>query len=53
MTRLDNGTNFVGSSKELKQAIKNIDQNTVNKHFVAKGIKWKFNPPVSPWMGGV
>ena len=51
--RSDNGTNFVGASKELKQAIKNIDQNTVNKHLVAKGIKWKFHPLVSPWMGGI
>ena len=47
--RSDNGTNFVGASKELKQAIKNIDQNTVNKHLVAK-IQWKFNPPVIPWL---
>ena len=29
--RSDKGTNFVGASKELKQAIKNIDQNAVNK----------------------
>ena len=36
--RSDNGTNFVGASKELKQAIKNTDQNTVDKHLVAKGI---------------
>ena len=39
--------------QELKQAIKNTDQNTVNKHLIAKGIKWKFNAPVSPWMGGI
>ena len=51
--RSDNETNFVGARKELKQAIKSIDQNTVNKHLVAKGIKWKFNPPVSPWIGGI
>ena len=51
--RSDNGINFVGSSKELKQAIKNIDKSTVNKHLVAKGIKGKFSPPVSPSMGGI
>ena len=39
--------------QELKKAIKNTDQNTVNKHLIAKGIKWKFNAPVSPWMGGI
>ena len=49
----DNGTSFVGASKELKQAIKNIDQNSVNKHFAGNDIKWKFNLPVTPWMGGI
>ena len=48
-----NGTNFVGASKELKQAIKNINQNTVNKRLVAIGVKREFNPPVNPWMGGI
>ena len=51
--RSDNGTNLVVVSKELKQAIKNIDQNSVNKHLAGKGIKWKFNPPVNLWMGGI
>ena len=36
--RSDNGTTFVSASKELKQAIKNIDQNSVNKHLAAKSI---------------
>ena len=51
--RSDNGTNFVGASKELKQVIKNIDQNTIDKHLIAEGIKWKFKPSVSTWMGGI
>ncbi|XP_026731188.1 uncharacterized protein LOC113496223 [Trichoplusia ni] len=36
----DNGTNFVGTNKELEAAA------------LEKGIKWKFIPPGSPNMGG-
>ena len=53
MMRSDNGIYFVGASKELKQATKNIDQSTVNKNLTGKGIKWKFNPPVSTWVGSI
>ena len=46
--RLENETNFVGAPKELKQAIKSIDQNSANKHLVAKNINLKFTAPISP-----
>ena len=46
--RLENETNFVGASKELKQAIKSIDQNSATKHLVAKNINLKFTAPISP-----
>ena len=29
------------------------DQASTNKQVVAKNIDWKFNPPVSPWIGGI
>ena len=51
--RSDNRTIFIGASTELKQSIKALDQASISKHFVAKNIDWKFNPPVSPWMGGI
>jgi len=51
--RSDNGTNFVGAENELKLAVKNIDQNAVVKHLNKFDITWMFNPPISPWMGGV
>ena len=51
--RSDNGTNVVGASKELRQPIANINQSSVNRHLAVKGTKWKFNPPVSPWMGSI
>ena len=50
----DNGTNFIGANNELKDALKSLDQtkisNTLSSNYA---IEWKFNPPVSPWMGGI
>ena len=51
--RSDNGKNFIGASNELKQCIKNLNQTTINNYLTTKNIEWKFNPPVSPWMGGI
>ena len=51
--RSDNGSNFIGAEKELKHALTCIDQNKVAQTLSKQHIKWKFNPPVSPWMGGV
>ena len=51
--RSNTGINFFVTSKELNQAMKNIHQSSVNKYLAAKCIKWKFNPPVSPWMSGI
>ncbi|UYV77152.1 hypothetical protein LAZ67_14003454 [Cordylochernes scorpioides] len=47
----DNGTNFVGASKELKLAANEI----VFEMMAASGkfgpVKWKFNPPAAPHFG--
>ena len=51
--RSDNGSNFIGAEKELKHALTCIDQNKVAQTLSKQHIQWKFNPPVSPWMGGV
>ena len=37
--KVNNGTNFVGASKELKPAIKIIDRNSLSKHIAAKSVK--------------
>ena len=49
----ENGTNFVGSARELKEYINswNKDQNTSG--LAQKNIVWKFNPPGAPHFGGV
>lgn len=49
----DNGTNFVGANKELKVALREIDQSRVSDVLNAKGIQWHFSPPRSPHFGGV
>ena len=51
--RSDNGTNFVGANNELNLCIKQLDQIRLHKFSNHKNIEWIFNPPASPWMGGV
>ncbi|XP_058457587.1 uncharacterized protein LOC131434654 [Malaya genurostris] len=48
----DQGTNFIGASRELKEALRKIDQNQLIKEFTTPNTKWSFNPPASPHMGG-
>lgn len=43
----DNGTNFHGADRELRQALENMQS-----HCAPAGIEWKFIPPASPHMGG-
>lgn len=48
----DNGTNLRGASKELLNAINNIDEDIIAEKLVNSTTSWKFNPPHSPHMGG-
>ncbi|XP_062707951.1 uncharacterized protein LOC134288151 [Aedes albopictus] len=48
----DRGTNFVGASKELKEALAQIDSHKLAAEFTTSSTSWKFNPPASPHMGG-
>ncbi|XP_062565178.1 uncharacterized protein LOC134227602 [Armigeres subalbatus] len=48
----DCGTNFIGASRELKDAMLKIDQNKLTESFVSAQTKWSFNPPASPHFGG-
>ncbi len=51
--RSDNGTNSVGSEKELRLAIKDWNQEQIHNFLVQKEIKWIFNPPTASHYGGV
>ena len=49
----DNGTNFVGSARELKEYINSWNQDQITSELAQKHIVWKFNPPGAPHFGGV
>uniref|UniRef100_A0A2A4IU87 Integrase catalytic domain-containing protein n=1 Tax=Heliothis virescens TaxID=7102 RepID=A0A2A4IU87_HELVI len=47
----DNGTNFVGASKELRDSVATLQPDIIGE--AAKlGLQWKFIPPGAPHMGG-
>ncbi|XP_046869028.1 uncharacterized protein LOC124461555 [Drosophila willistoni] len=47
----DNGTNFRGVSRVLKEHIERISTLAVEQQYPT--LEFKFNPPISPHMGGV
>ncbi|UYV84574.1 hypothetical protein LAZ67_X002666 [Cordylochernes scorpioides] len=48
----DNGTNFMGASKELKLVASEIDFEVMASSGRFGPVKWKFNPPAAPHFGG-
>src|SRR5262249_38738044 len=48
----DCGTNFVGTSNELKRALEEVDFNQVATEFTSSYSSWNFNPPEAKHMGG-
>ena len=54
--RCDNGTNFVGAEKELRQALNQMDDERISSFLQLHGgdwIGWQRNPPASSHFGGV
>ena len=51
--RSDNGSNFVGGQKELKEAIAHWNQQQIHEFLLQKSTKWIFNPPAGSHHGGV
>lgn len=49
----DNGTNFHGANKELQNAIAEIDKSKIEDYALSRRVKWIFNPPDAPHMGGI
>lgn len=43
--RSDNGTNFVGTERELREALGNLDHNKIQSALTKRGIEWTLNPP--------
>ena len=48
----DNGTNFVGTEKELREALKRLESERIGEQLSDERVQWHFNPPSSPHFGG-
>ncbi|KAL0164586.1 hypothetical protein M9458_040339, partial [Cirrhinus mrigala] len=51
--RSDNGTNFVGTERELREALAKLDQSRISEVMMKKGVQWIFNPPAASHHGGI
>ncbi len=49
----DNGTNFVGAERELREALSNLNHSIIENAMLQKGIKWVFNSPAASHQGEV
>lgn len=49
----DNGTNFVGADRELKEALISWQEDGTVEFMRAKGTEWKFITPSAPFKGGI
>ena len=49
----DNGSNFVGAERELREEIKAWNKERIQEAMSQRGIRWLFNPPAASHMGGV
>ena len=50
--RSDNGTNFIGAEKELKEGIRKWNQQIISKAMLQNEVQWIFNPPLASHFGG-
>lgn len=48
----DNGSNFHGLDNELSEEFQKLNLLEIQERFTNSEMKWSFNPPVSPHMGG-
>ena len=49
----DNGSNFVGAKKEIRELVGELDHNQVQHMTSNEGVHWYWNPPSAPHFGGV
>ena len=48
----DNGSNFVGAERILREEIQAWNREKINEYLRQRSIVWKFNPPTASHMGG-
>ncbi|KAK2552265.1 hypothetical protein P5673_026796 [Acropora cervicornis] len=53
MLRCDRGTNSIGGKSKLDDAIRELDQPSLERYTKGQGCEWLFNPPHASHFGGV
>ncbi|XP_035892319.1 uncharacterized protein LOC118503306 [Anopheles stephensi] len=48
----DRGTNFIGASRELREALKEVNTDEMIDAMNLPDTRWSFNPPAAPHFGG-
>ena len=48
----DNGSNFVGAERVMRDYMNAWNKQQIHNHLRLKGIEWSFNPPGGSHMGG-
>ena len=51
--RSHNGTNFVGTERQLREALDQWNQSAIHNAMLQKNVEWTFNPPASSHHDGV
>ena len=49
----DNGSNFVGACRDLRELIQALDNSQLRDSTAEQGIEWHFNPPTGSHHGGM
>ena len=50
----DNGSNFVGADRDLRELVETFDQDGIIRESTKHHrVDWKFHPPSAPHFGGV
>ena len=49
----DNGSNFIGAEREMREAVCRLNCDVVHAAFLRKGMNWHFNPPAASHQGGI
>ena len=53
LIRSDNGRNFVGAERELREGLQAWKQEKIEGDLSERGVRWIFNTPTASHMGGV
>lgn len=49
----DNGTNFIGAERELREALSELNHEKIQNALLHSGVTWTFNTPAASHHGGV